>query len=243
MRYEDLAFRMRGLTRAGRVVPVGGGRVFNELLGSFVNNSFFRIRLVGRFDHRVRVGTEFQKAAYGASELAIETGFEAVEQVEGAGVVGEGAKCQSTDCVRIFIGHEGVEAASFPFHYGVFQFPDAGYQPVKMGHVFDDGVLGRGLGPVCAHEMVEDGDSFGFGCGIGEKGFGAQTVAEAVAGGVGYALGGDGPAGFGPVGARGGGAALGGGARGEHLAILCTGGWWIVVGEIAVGECFQLVTG
>lgn len=87
---------------------------------------------------------------------------------------------------------------------GFLEAPDAVLTPAGGGDGIDQHALGWGLGLVLLDEFVEEFEESGGLFGVEDDGFGEESVAGAVAGGVAFALGGDRPFGFGSVGAGGG---------------------------------------
>ncbi|HTA47477.1 MAG TPA: hypothetical protein VK789_33780 [Bryobacteraceae bacterium] len=166
-------------------------------MGSFVNN-----RALGLGGSGVLDSVQVVK---GASVQAGVAGFETDEEFEGAGMVGE----TTEGCGGGAVFASALETAHFGVEELGLKTPDALSGPVGIGDEFDETAFDFGLWFELAGEPREDGLALGFEFAVVEGEFGAETVAEAVAGGVGFALGGDRPSGFGAVGAGSGGATFG----------------------------------
>ena len=86
-----------------------------------------------------------------AEVLAVVTGFVAVDEFEGAGIVAESAEGDGGDGGGVLGGFErgGVRdrglPAHFVFHARLFHAPDAHLTPAGDGHVLDEGLLEGGL--------------------------------------------------------------------------------------------------
>ena len=136
----------------------------------------------------------------GAEVLAVAERVVADEQVERAGVAAEGLEGQGGSGGGVFAASDAAGLlADLVFHGGFFHAPEAELTPAGHGHFFDQGVFDRGFR---LEFLVDAGDNVEeavFEFAFQDDGFGEETVFEGVRGGVAFAFGRDGPAGFGSV--------------------------------------------
>jgi hypothetical protein len=91
--------------------------------------------------------------------LAFEAGFVAVEKIEGAGLIAEGAEGEGGASGRVIGG--GVELFHFVLEVGALDGPEAEETPTANGKVFDQGALDFVAGSEIALEGFEEaGDDF-----------------------------------------------------------------------------------
>ena len=95
----------------------------------------------------MRRSTSSRKAAVSAEILAIETRLVAIDQLERAGVVAEGAEGQRTTGGVVFVFAYALFdlGAHLLLHVGLFDAPDPHLTPAGYGHVFDEGEFDGGL--------------------------------------------------------------------------------------------------
>jgi len=147
-------------------------------------------------------GTEVEETLEGKVVLAVVAGFVAAEVVEEAGVVGEVAE-GACGLGGVLGGGEVSEFGGTVFGFvaddGAFETPGAEATPAGDGHAVDDVLFdfvgGLELG---AEGFEEAGETLGGFVGQ-DYGSSEETVLGGVAGGVGFAFGGEGALGFGSV--------------------------------------------
>jgi hypothetical protein len=148
---------------------------------------------------------DFEQAAVGAEVLTVVAGLVAVEQVEGAGVVGHGNESEGRGCGQAGFGLLGlvIFAHELAGHAGFFHHPDAGATPAGYDHHLDEFLFGGADGFVLIEEVLSVGFE-GRGVFTGEEDDAAENaVLQAVAGGGKFALLRDGSTGFTAVGSGG----------------------------------------
>lgn len=195
--------------------------VFSNLLGSFVDIYFFGNSGAGIVRSP---DANLGQAVDGAEILTVASGLDATDDVQSAAMIGQRPECEREQGGRTFARRDGFQAEDFTVEQRRFQFPEAALAPPGQGHGADQRVLDFGLRLELALERGEQGGQMVSGFPISEEGLGAQAVTEAVAGGIGSALGRDRSTRFGTVGTGGGSAFFTGDAGGNcelgfHLAI------------------------
>lgn len=134
-------------------------------------------------------------------EEAVGTGFEAADDIERAGFVGEAAEGEKGELSGWGGGMEEALAVDLGVHGRGLESLDLADAPRGDGGLIDELVRAGGARLISDREIGTDGGG-GIGGGAGDErggGRGVESVAEAVAGGVALAGGGDGSARFGAV--------------------------------------------
>ena len=171
----------------------------------------------------------------GAVELAVAAGLDAVEELEGFGVVdeggdGEGDAAGLADLVP-FLLEEGPLADHFEVDGNVLGEPKAAHAPAGEGHFVDEG----GFDGVGRLKFRDEGIAEGIEQGavlVGEEvsAAGVGAVLVGVLRGAGLTLRGYGATGLGSVDARGFGALVGGDAfRHKSSDVSVAGAWYVPV--------------
>jgi hypothetical protein len=144
-------------------------------------------------------GANLIEALDGAGELPIKAGFVAIEDVEPAGTVAQGAIGERGLRGLVLVLVEIGFIADFMGECRGFEDPDAHQTPAANGHGLDESALGGCLGLKFRDQGIVEGiEAFG-GFTVEDDGFGEQPVDEAVARGGKTAFRRDGPPGFGGV--------------------------------------------
>jgi hypothetical protein len=141
--------------------------------------------------------TEAHEAVKGAIELALESGFSAVEEINYArlaGGVGVGLVGAFGDGGGAVGG--GAEGLVFPINAGGFDVLGAEQTPAGGDHHFEEGVLGGAFGFPFEEEAAGEGDEMVGVFAFEEDGFGEALIADVVAVGFEFAFGGFGAGGF-----------------------------------------------
>ncbi len=86
--------------------------------------------------------------------MTVETGLVTVEEVEGAGLIGESAKCERG--ARGGMDSRGIVLLDLRLKTGAFEGPDAHLTPAGDGHVLYQDALGFGLRRELIGKCVED---------------------------------------------------------------------------------------
>jgi hypothetical protein len=136
----------------------------------------------------------------GAEVLTLVTGIVAVDEIEGSGIVAEGA--EGDGCAGgIVFATTGADrlVADLVIHPRLFHAPEAQLAPSRRGHHFDEGAFDRCLGLELFDEIVEDFQEPLFNFALEHDRGGEQAVFDRIAGGIVFAFGRDGPAGSGSV--------------------------------------------
>ena len=141
----------------------------------------------------------------GAEVLTVATGFVAVHEIEGAGLIGKSCEGGARDVGGVGVGI--ARSLEFLLHLlcerACFQSPHAGATPAGGGHHFDEVLFGGAYGAEFREESGGEGLE-GLLVFAGKDDAGAEsTVFEGVAGGGEFALLSDGATGFAAVGAGG----------------------------------------
>ncbi len=135
-----------------------------------------------------------------AEVLAVAERVVADEEVERAGVAAEGLEGEGCAGRVVFAASDGIGLlADLVFHGGLFHAPEAELPPAGHGHFFDQSVFDRGFGLEFLVDVGDDFEEALFEFAFQDYGFGEETVFDGVGGGVAFAFGRDGPAGFGSV--------------------------------------------
>ena len=164
----------------------------------------------------------------GAVVLAVVAAFVTIEGFAGSGVFAEGMEGEGDSGGGVFFF--GAAFLDFVGEGGSFHAPEPHLAPAADGHGFDEAGFDFGGGFEVLVEIGAEGHEAVAGLGFEEDGVGEEAVADAVAGGAGFAVRGDGALGFGSVLA--GGVALGGGGDAfTHGGFYFSG----IVGNITVG--------
>ena len=159
------------------------------------------------FDWWRGAGAHFDEAAVSAEVLAVVTGFVAVDEFEGAGIVAEGAEGEGGAGGGLFgwvqCGRDGYIglAAHLVVHGGLFHAPDAHLTPAGDGHILDEGLLERGARLEFLGESGEESAEAILGLAFENDGGGEHAMRDGVAGGGEFALGSGRAVGFAAVGA------------------------------------------
>jgi hypothetical protein len=125
---------------------------------------------------------QFQKAAVSAQVLAIVTGLVAIDQLEGARVVAEGAEGERATGGGVFgMGVFGL-GAHLVFHVGFFDAPDPHLAPTSDGHVFDEGNFNGGLRLKFGVQIGEEHVEAFLGFALQNDGAGEDAMGHGVAG-------------------------------------------------------------
>ena len=150
----------------------------------------------------------------GAAELGAEAGFVAVEAFEAAGIIyqmliGNGG---AGFCVAdlVLSADLGFLASDLAIHEGGLEGQGAVVAPAGGDQLIDEIEPGAGLGLVLGQVFFAQGVELVLGFAFEEELAGGESVGEGGGVGAGASLGGDGPVGFGAVGAGGIDAFLGG---------------------------------
>jgi len=141
--------------------------------------------------------------AEGALVLAAEHDLVALEELEDAGGVGEGADGFGLDFAVGEAGGADVAGDELLDKIG-FHAADAAEAVLGVGHLHDEVHLGGAFGLVFGEVGVAEGDVVVWGFVVEQGGLGEEAVLEGVPGGAGLAGGGFGAGGAGGVGAPGG---------------------------------------
>jgi len=195
---------------------VGSVSVPDGIATRVVSYEFFCFQWDGGFVwkfHFFALGAEEEKTAEGAGELAVGGGFVAVEEGEGAGVVGEGAEGEdgASGAVGLAFAGGGVGLLhDFVVDGGVFEGPETELAPAAPGHGFDGGGFGWSLRVEFAADFVDEFVEAGGGFAVEEETSGEEAVTDGIVGGVPFAFGRFGAAGFRAVFAGGAGFEFGG---------------------------------
>jgi hypothetical protein len=190
------------------------------------------VRHGGVFGVKFAVGGEFLELEQGQEGAAIdevEAGFVAMDEVETAGIVGQGGEGGGE---AFGLRGGGMEVVfEFLIEGGGFDGPEAAQAPDGGDHFLDQSLSGEIGGGEAAEEiLVEFAESVGGLVGE-EDAVGQNAVAEGIEAGAALALGGFGAAGAGAVSAGGADAAFGGGRfgggrlGGDGLCGWRLGGW------------------